>query len=254
VKDFMREYGRPAAIFAAAAFVMSFFVGLLSRNPFGTVLLRALALAVVFGAIGIGIMFVVKKYLPELAGGVERQASKPVPESHSIDITLQEERPGGPGDGAGVEPEELAEAQGPEEAEEGQLLEEAGEAAEAVHGEPFAVGKPGTETDQEYELSERDAVVDAAPPGEQAAVETLEPAGPAAAKKAAGGGTPGLEALPDFGDLGTGGGSARVEGAARMERRRPTRPSDAARGDLGQESPESLAKAIRTVIKRDERG
>jgi hypothetical protein len=242
VKEFVREYGKPAAIFAAAAFVLSFLIGLFSGNFFGTVLFRAFLLGIAFGAIGVGVTFVVKKYLPELSGVAALTAPAASPEErHSVDITLQDETP-------------IGSAEDAEELESAEAAEPAGPESDAVL-EPAAAGDRGAmgaaaETDGEYELTERDAVKQA---GGELEAEVSD-----ADKGFSTSGN--LEPLPVFGDLGSYGGFSKSSGAqsepvsTKPERPRPHRPINAAHGSLEQENPESLAKAIRTIIKRDERG
>jgi hypothetical protein len=100
VKDALREYGRTVAIFAAAGLVLSLLVGVLAGNPFGVIVLRALLFAVLFGGVGAGMQFVVRRFLPELATA-EPSADAPAdgsPEDaetksggSTIDIVLPEE-------------------------------------------------------------------------------------------------------------------------------------------------------------------
>jgi hypothetical protein len=201
VKEVLREYGRTIAIFAAAGLVLSLLVGLLARNPFGVMLLRALLFALAFGLIGAGMQYVVRRFLPELTGsGVAEK-----PEGSKVDIVL---------------PEELPPAESPPQ-DRGEVLEEL----------------PGT----------GDA-------GGAAAVEELdarEPA-PTADEGAAGSGAEqpafrdGLDALPDIAPLGAGGGAARTSGVR-------AKPADVTRDVLEREDPASLARAVRTVLKREER-
>jgi hypothetical protein len=99
VKEALREYGRTVAIFAAAGLVLSLLVGVLAGNPFGTILLRALLFAVVFGGVGAGLQYVVRRFLPELAGAAAAQTApgdapadaEGKPEGSTIDIVLPEE-------------------------------------------------------------------------------------------------------------------------------------------------------------------
>jgi len=83
---------------------------------------------------------------------------------------------------------------------------------------------------------------------------TTESAGAAAVEELEGAesgpGRGGIDALPDIGPIDTGGGSARS--ATRLPGAR-AKPSDAARGVLEREDPASLARAVRTVLKREER-
>jgi hypothetical protein len=63
-----------------------------------------------------------------------------------------------------------------------------------------------------------------------------------------------LDALPDLGSIGTGGDAARStpRNAARFPGSR-AKPSDATRDVLEREDPATLARAVRTVLKREER-
>jgi hypothetical protein len=257
VKDFVREYGRTAAIFAAAALALSFLVGIFAGNPFLTVIFRAILLAAAFAAIGVGFAFVVKRYLPEL---VSPPAAAPAAsgdaEGHSVDITLPEESP----DSAVMEAEE------PEEAESLDVGEpaayRAAESAEEV--EELESPSSGIRTSATEGVDEVEDMAASVEPIEsmEPIVETAEnPGGEShpALKRTALGGIDSLESLPDFGDLGnfTSPGksaSAHPAPSPKTERVRPRRPAEAAQGNLAEEDPESLAKAIRTVIKRDERG
>jgi hypothetical protein len=280
VGDFVREYGRIAGFFAAAAFILSLCIGLLSRNPFSTALLRAFLLAVVFAGLGAGLKAVIQRWLPELA---ERRAAGPASDAEAgvgqaVDIVL----PGGgyagapavdSGDQAG-EPLEAGDEAAPL-AEEAEDL--AAEAEELPAEQETAVG-PGAAggSEQEAPLESLDAVSeeDEAAPGEAAPVRREPPSGPdspgpdeelptQALSRA------GRDALPDLGELGAPSRSADPQGAPPAPKRapgpvpgrlpaRPSRraatPDDAMRGALSSEDPESLAKAIRTVLKRDDKG
>lgn len=49
-----------------AAFTLSFFTGIFSRIPFGTALFRAFLMALLFAALAFGILWLVRRFLPEL--------------------------------------------------------------------------------------------------------------------------------------------------------------------------------------------
>ena len=66
MKDFVRDVWKIAAACSFGAFLLSLVIGLIAGNPFGVVIVRALLLAVLFAALGAGLRFVVKAYLPEL--------------------------------------------------------------------------------------------------------------------------------------------------------------------------------------------
>jgi hypothetical protein len=213
VKDALREYGKTVAIFASAGLVLSLLVGLLARNPFGVMLLRAVLFAIIFGAVGAGMQYVVRRFLPELAGGEsegnqDADGAAAKPEGSTIDIVL---------------PEEPASPDKPPERRD-EPLEELPGTGEAA----------GTAAVEELEGVETEAGPSTAP----------SPASGVAAR-----GTAGLDALPDIGSIGTGGGA---RGAQRIAGTR-AKPSDAAREVLERQDPALLARGLRTMLKRDER-
>jgi len=232
VKEVLREYGRTVGIFTAAGLVLSLLVGFLARNPFGVIVLRALLFAIAFGAIGALLQYVARRFLPELFGGGERtedvggtadDAAAARPEGSTIDIVLPEEP--------------IPVAEGKDE-----ILEEL----------------PGTGDG-----------------AGAAAADELDAAEPAAASgdgTATGAGSPrargGLDRLPDIAPLGGAVEDAREgrRGGSRFadERARPLdglagaaarrgRAADVTRDVLEHEDPASLARAVRTVLKREER-
>jgi len=142
-------------------------VGLLAGNPFGVMLLRAVLFAISFGGVGAGMQYVVRRFLPELAGGTSEESrdadgAAARPEGSTIDIVLPEE-PASPDTPPQSRDEPLEELPG------------TGEAA-------------GTAAVEELEGVETEA----------------SPAPPPASGEAARG-TAGLDALPDIGSIGTGG-------------------------------------------------
>jgi hypothetical protein len=277
VGDLVREYGRVAGLFAAAAFVLSLCIGLLSRNSFATALLRALLLALVFAGLGAGLKAVIRRWLPEMASlGAAGPASEGEGRAgQTVDIVLPGESYGASaesGGGAGAareEAEEPAELAGePEEAEEpAELTEEPEEKSSRPEG-PLSTGEVKGEEDAPLES----LYAEDEPPG------TGQPAVPAGPDEGAplegpepkprGRSRAGRDALPDIAELGlpprggrpsAGSGSSKVApgstpGGTLRQARRAATPEEAMRGALGSEDPESLAKAIRTVLKRDERG
>ena len=89
MKDFVHEYGKLAGLTALGAFVLSLLVGLISANPFGTAVARALLFAVLFAAFAGAARLTVKKYLPEVFGS--EPARDKTANGQNIDITLGEE-------------------------------------------------------------------------------------------------------------------------------------------------------------------
>ena len=213
MKDALREYGRTVAIFASAGLVLSLLVGLLAGNPFGVMLLRGMLFAIAFGGVGAGMQYVVRRFLPELAGGGSAQnegaddAVKPA--GSTIDIVL---------------PEELPSAEGAPEGRD-----------EALEELPGTTESGGAAPVEELESAESGPG-----PGAEPAQNAGEP----------GRGRDGFDALPDIGPLGTAAGAERS--ATRYSGAR-AKPSDAARNVLEREDPASLARAVRTVLKREER-
>jgi hypothetical protein len=193
-------------------------------------------------------VFVVKKYLPELLGAPPQGVAE-VAERHSVDITLPEEIPGGtPGSREDIEPEELEAADAVEPGEGGaaEVMEELGPSSGSGNADVAVL-------EGEIEDSAEPAV--SVEPVAGAVGISGEESHPAL-KKSSQGGIDSLESLPDFGNLGnftSPGKSAGAPSAPPLEAIKPRRPSSAAQA-IGDESPETLAKAIRTVIKRDERG
>ena len=57
---------RIAGALAAFALVVTLLSGVFSGNPFGVVVLRALLGAVAFGALGLGVAWVLERFVPEL--------------------------------------------------------------------------------------------------------------------------------------------------------------------------------------------
>lgn len=92
MKEALREYGRTVAIFAAAGLVLSLLVGVLAGNPFGVMVLRALLFAVLFGGVGAGMQFVVRRYLPGLAG---TEPSADAPSGEPVESTDADAKSGG---------------------------------------------------------------------------------------------------------------------------------------------------------------
>jgi hypothetical protein len=222
VKDVLREYGRTVAIFAAAGLVLSLLVGLLAGNPFGVMIVRAILFAILFGGMGAGMQYMVRRFLPELAGrdaaetaGLGGGGAEARPEGSTIDIVLPEEPPP-----AGAAADERAEP-----LEELPGMGEGASAVEELDGtEPAAEAAPAP------------ASAPAAPYG-----------GPIRGKG-------GLDALPDIGLMS---GDAAPVGQRSEARMRPAsaraKPADAAREVLERQDPALLARGLRTILKRDER-
>jgi len=78
----------------AVAVVLSLLTGVISGVSFGTLLLRALMWGVIFCGVGSGVSYVISKYLPELfsssaSGRTKETAEQP----NNVDIVLPDENP-----------------------------------------------------------------------------------------------------------------------------------------------------------------
>ena len=245
MKDFVREYIRIAAIVAGAAFFLSLIVGLIAGNPFGTAFIRAFFLGVCFGLIGVGLAFTVKKYLPEVVqqGSEESLQSEPA-EKHAVDIVLPEENP-----------QTLSDAEDVSDVEPAEEVEDTvGEGIEATESDTFSE----EETQPEAAVSD-----EAETPAEQAAApqgaESSEERGGARPRKADR--LDDLDTLPDIAGIAVTaspspsyGNEPAGEIAPTPRHSRPRADASTPEGYLSNEDPESLARAIRTVLKRDDRG
>ena len=78
--------------FSAFALLIAVLTGIIAGNPFGTILVRALLASVLFGALGIGVGYMIGKYLPELdlpgMSSTNEEAS-----TSEVNIVVPEENP-----------------------------------------------------------------------------------------------------------------------------------------------------------------
>ena len=267
----MRDYGKIAGFVAAGAFLLSLVVGLASGNLFAAALVRAFLFALLFACLAAAARYVVMKYLPEVTA--VQPSSEERAGGRAVDITLPEESPvaaarasayrrsqdeaavdaepvsSEPGDAeqpiAGDLPDLEELSSGPAAAVERDLDDLLPPLPESGSG----TGGPDRETDE-------DVVVEA---------ESVEAPGEAGLETPKSEGMPDdLGALPDISTLGTGShgpGQGKPRGArAGLSRRSsggaesPPTPGDEMKGTLGSQDPSTLARAIRTVLKRDEKG
>jgi len=277
VKDFVRDVWKIAAACATGAFLLSLVIGLVAGNPFGIAFFRALLLAVLFAGLGAGLRFVVKTYLPELVepnrqmagqagaresagyrGAAEGGGAAQDQRGAAVDIVLPEDdglrrqaysgspreasvsssEPGGL-DGEG-EPEEALEADSLDEdaasqAEARALGELAEELSEELPGTAAPARSAGAQTDEGSE-------------------EEVEPEDelPRSAREA----PADLDSLPDIAALEPPSEQRPGHGSPRSTRYPASgeRPEDAMRDVLSGQDPSTLARAIRTVLKNEEKG
>jgi hypothetical protein len=265
MKDLVREYWKIAAAFAAGAFLLSFLVGLVTRNPFGVVILRALLLTVIFAALGAGIRFVTRKYLPELVSGgadVPNRGERPDEagtRGTKIDITLPEERPEA---ARRVRSRESASG-APVAAEGGRETE--GEEDIVQRAEAEALDDLAEELAEELPAASDSGQAEKGEPGdagqEEGEAEELQPLGrekgrggqkPSAGTSEASDEDGDMDSLPDISNLEVAGEQG--SGSPQDRSGRAETPQDSMRGAVSGQDPATIARAIRTVLKRDEKG
>jgi hypothetical protein len=247
VKEFIRGSWKIATGFAAGAFFLSLLIGLLTRNPFGIVFVRALLLALLFAILGVALRWAVTTYLPEIAttrAAEGTDAAQPRADARAeasrgsrVDITLDDEAmPGSPGPGVDGEPENAA---GVDDADE---TSQAEAQALGALAEELAEERPGG-----FSSADED--------GAGEAVE--EPSELPIAGSAADTATD-MDELPDLGPLGGEEPPASRGGRPRAMRASAPgpgeRPGDAMRDTMARQDPATLARALRTVLKKDEKG
>jgi hypothetical protein len=260
VKDFMREYGKLAAVTAAGAFLISLVVGLASGNPFGVALGRALLFALLFAGLAAGARYIVTKYLPELAGTTPPESAS----GQKIDITLPEEGPvplrragayapasGQPVHAVQSEPdlatEEVGASGGADETPAPDLERPGGGEMPDLTGDSFDDELPPLTDDEaiaENEGLAPDSVEEAESVPEDGSTSRAEETDDPFQVDAE------LGRLPDISSLGGSVSGTRTSPPPRAAQT----PEDAMKGALGSRDPATLARAIRTVLKREEKG
>jgi hypothetical protein len=251
------------AVFGGVGFLLALLFGIVAGNPFGVVLLRVLLSTVAAGGLGFGIFFVVERFLPEISAGGTAER----PAGGRVDIVLPEENPhaGAVGrESASVfsEDEAVSEAAGDPEADAGigsveelgpadEVSPEASDPRSAASGDPGSAGygDPGSEEGGELGQAE------AGDPGSPGASDH----GSSEASDHGSGG---------FGDLGSDAEPETLEAAVEESSSSGSRARSAAAGGLdtlggrpgtvnagGQQlDPEVVARAVRTMMKRDGEG
>ncbi|MBN2354342.1 MAG: hypothetical protein JXD23_17360 [Spirochaetales bacterium] len=76
------------------AFFLSFLLGILSGNPFFTILLRAFIFGIVFALLGGGAAFLVDRFIPQISGGEEEGADtgRRTGQGSNVNIVLEGKR------------------------------------------------------------------------------------------------------------------------------------------------------------------
>ncbi len=240
MRDFVRESWKIAAAFAVGAFLLSLLIGLLTRNPFGVVLLRALLLALLFAGFGAGLRFTVRTWLPELAGqpgpsGTDARPPAADVRGSKVDIVVGDDdaRPGR----EAYESAEEVPSSGPD-ATPGEARP-AGFDESATNAEAAALG----ELTEELSAAEDTPVAEAVE-GDRGEEPSELP------------GASVLDSLPDIELQGESTGTAKTGAKGRRPRAGASgiTPSDAVRESVARQDPATLARALRTVLKKDEKG
>jgi hypothetical protein len=207
---------KAVAVFGGAGFLLSLLFGLFAGNPFGVVLLRVLLSSLGSAGLGFGLFTVIGRFLPEMLGA----AGSPAERGEHVDIVLPGENPHAAGIDAGEQLgiDDAVPADEPESAvSEAEDAEEIGGVDDlGAVGIESGAGAAGTaEQAGGSEEGETDPV-------EEADAEAVS--GGLGARVSSGG----LEGL---------GSRSRTVSAG-------GRPED----------PETVARALRTMMKRDEEG
>lgn len=215
-------------VFAAAGcFVLSFVTGLFAQVGFGWLLLRALLMGVLGGAMAIGLRWLVLRFLPELSQGVGGLGPEPSVETgRNLDIVVADDAVEGAAEGIAEDAPEggaklEAVAVDPDDGEQGDFAEE----LEELKASPILTAK-GEAPDETYKpVKPPDVIED---------VDVL----------------PDLESFSDSFAVqdvaGEGGAEAPPEG-------RSANSGSSSKSSALNDS-ETIAQAIRTTLHRDKKG
>ncbi len=252
----MRINWRTAAVAAGTGFVLSLLSGLIGGVTFGAVLFRAVIAAIIVGAGGVGIERVLRSYLPELFSVVAGAGSAEAPQSGKVEIVLEEDEYSPQGEAPGREAGEAATEDLPPADEDDETTSDAGAEGEnrpvsLDHLEDSLVEEVteelgGEEPDSLREGSEEFGFT----PADTGDEAEGAPEGPSVSGWDEDDDTdlseldslPDLESLGDFsGNVGTGGSAPRSSSTGRSG------------GGSAEQDPSVMAKALQTMLNRDER-
>lgn len=254
----MRFDWRASGVAATAALVLSLFSGILGGVAFGALIVRAAIGAVVFGAGAAGVSYVIDRYLPDLkqsmkrggtptGGSAEPSAEAEGTSGGQVDIVVDDEV-----DTAGLAASDFE-------------LEEAEEPAAAAPDELPEAGEDTVaelEADEEAEEAQGVSAPDSgAVQAEQAAAESGFTPGLSAEQVHTGGADDGIgeleeadaESPDEVPETASSGSLPDIEGFSGDFSEAPLGDSDDEETSEGSgEDPEIMARAIRTVLKREE--
>lgn len=223
-----------SAVFAGAAFILSILSGAIAGVGFGLLLLRAIIGAVAFAVVGAGVSLVVARYLPELKKLPDGEGRSDVHQAdgRNVNIVIPEEEPG-------LFSDDEEDVGRPErfgsESENG--------------GDEFAGDSLVEEVE---ELSADDDSPQVERPAANAGGDSREKR-PASQSKAASEQESGelldadTENLPDIGGL-----AGSFDGESVGSVVEPEESRESGSGGRDDMDPETIARALRTVLKRDQ--
>ncbi|MGM0673909.1 MAG: hypothetical protein ACQETQ_04370 [Spirochaetota bacterium] len=240
---------------------------------FGTLLLRAVVGALVFGALGYGAYILISTRLPELLSqpstSQTEEASAAAGYGQNVDIVVDDESEGGLEDTADNEASDLEEVDEPASAA-GEAAApgapgtadtpEAADAPEVVEpasaaGEAAAPGAPGTADTPEAADAPGSQAAPATDDGLVEEVEEVAEAAPETPNAASGEDDMNENSVDTLPDIGSFAGDFESEGNEVVEDAEQTGTTgggERASGSGVQQDPEVIAKALQTVMKRDE--
>jgi hypothetical protein len=208
---------RVSAITAGGAFLLSMLVGVIGGVGFGAMLLRALLFGLLFGAASIGLTIAIGRFLPELMGAIGSETS--TGGSGSVDIVVDDDATA---DIYRAAENDSGDQQGDEPPGDPDSGDESGAADSSASGE----------LDSGSLAEDQDIIVD------EEAVDVEEVEDAEDVEEADGSDTTGLPDLDSFSGSFTDG---------------PTEPEELETSSLdSREDPAVLARAIQTVLKRQE--
>lgn len=212
---------KPVAVSALLAFIIAVVTAGISGIPFGVLLLRAVLGALIFGAGAVGVQFLVAKFLPELVNPSEESPQT----GGSVDIVVSDE-----------DEEEEPLAAPSEEDDESSFRPGIPAASVETGGEPLVEEVEEADAGLDGEATEALPADDVGETESVAEADEQSEAAVAATDSA-------VDTLPDVGEF---------TDSFMADAAHDAPPQDTAEPTGDGQDPESIAKAIRTLMKREE--
>jgi len=245
---------KASLIASGSAAALSAIVGWIFRVPFGTLAIRAIIGAIVFGAMVFGAIFLVRRFLPELLGGSKSASSdEEYSSSEELGQAVNIVLPGGSDEELG-EFESVSSSSEPEELAPLEFADSSAGESSGLRVQPKQATSARVVTDEysEAELSGASLIDEERPTGvsRRAASSPVTPSLDAM-------GIDDLDDLPDLDSLSDGfaetsgeGGTYNTTGGGAGA---GIRSGEHGRGGSDAD-PATLALAVRTLLKRDQKG